>query len=327
MSTIEIATTTTTSRSGAGIDKVGMNAFSGLGGYMTLGLGSKLRPCVTDVGDAEVLIAKDNEGLFIGLDGQPSRKVHVPWPAPPEDVSFVAPYISGGSVLKALSGDAGSVPRQPTFCSSSVLQIRSLISLQISQSLPFPFNPPQSTSPSAPINYTLRLLTPSPSAKSPLFLVSTPMDWATATLEGSSLWCIRMRSWGEQVDELIDAGNCSRRLPNARIFQDQRTNPTKAVDAISHFRAGDFGSALHLFVKVNANPAKVISLYPEAISGRLSVPRDPWIPIFGGPKPEAPQEGVSWSSSSSSSEHGCDVEEPPLSGDSGIESEQAESSA
>ena len=28
-----------------------------------------------------------DEGLFIGLDGKPSRKEHIPWPAPPEDVS------------------------------------------------------------------------------------------------------------------------------------------------------------------------------------------------------------------------------------------------
>jgi len=121
---------------------------------------------------------------------------------------FVAPYIftilPGGSVPKAPGGDSGSAPGQPTFYPSPVLQIHSSISLQISQSLPFPFNPPSTSSP-APINYTLRLLTPSPSAKSPLFLVSTPTDRATAASEGSTMWCIRMRSWGDQVDELIHA--------------------------------------------------------------------------------------------------------------------------
>jgi len=81
---------------------------------------------------------------------------------------------------------------------------------------------------------------------------------------------------------------------------------------VSQFRAGDFDHALDLFVKVNINPAKVISLYPEAISGRLSVSRDQWIPMFGGPTPEAPQEEVSSPSSSRSSERGGDgdVEEP-----------------
>jgi hypothetical protein len=60
MSIIEIYSAPTTSKSGAGISNVGMSAFTGLGGYMTLGLGSKLRPCVTNVGDANVLIAKDS---------------------------------------------------------------------------------------------------------------------------------------------------------------------------------------------------------------------------------------------------------------------------
>jgi hypothetical protein len=60
MSTIEIASASATNKSGAGIGNVGMGAFAGLGGYMSLGLGAKLRPCVTNVGDAEVLIAKDS---------------------------------------------------------------------------------------------------------------------------------------------------------------------------------------------------------------------------------------------------------------------------
>ena len=60
MSTIEIASTSTTNKSGAGIGNVGMGAFAGLGGYMSLGLGAKLRPCVTNIGDSEVLIAKDS---------------------------------------------------------------------------------------------------------------------------------------------------------------------------------------------------------------------------------------------------------------------------
>ncbi|KAH9998803.1 hypothetical protein BJV74DRAFT_883060 [Russula compacta] len=319
MSTIEIATGSTTNKSGAGIGNVGMGAFTGLGGYMTLGLGSKLRPCVTNVGDAQVLIAKDHEGLFIGLDGKPSNEAHIAWPAPPEDVTIPFYYTSWGSVPKSPDDDAGSAPGHPTFYSTPVLQIHSSISLQISQSLPFPFNSQPTSSP-VPINYTLRLLTPSPSAKSPLFLVSTPTDRATATSEGSSIWCFRMKPWGEQVDELIHAGKYAEALAllntiDASLLsdKDKRTSLSKALDAVSQFRAGEFDRALDSFVKLNINPAKVVSLYPESISGRLSVPRDQWIQMFGGPTPAAPREAVS-SSSSSSSEHGGDVEEPTLSG-------------
>jgi len=91
--------------------------------------------------------------------------------------------------------------------------------------------------------------------------------------------------------------------------KDKRTSLTKALDAVSQFHAGQFDRALDLFVKLNINPAKVISLYPESISGRLSVPRDQWIQMFGGPASKTPREAIS-SSSSSSSEHGGDLEEP-----------------
>ena len=60
MSTIEITSTSTTSKPAASIGNVGMGAFTGFGGYMSLGLGAKLRPCATNVGDVEVLIAKDS---------------------------------------------------------------------------------------------------------------------------------------------------------------------------------------------------------------------------------------------------------------------------
>jgi hypothetical protein len=143
-----------------------------------------------------------------------------------------------------------------------------------------------------------------------------------------------MRPWGEQVDELIDAGKYAEALalldiidpallpdkvrthqiahdplPMLASLKDRRISLTKALDAVSQFRAGEFDGALDSFVKLNINPAKVISLYPESISGRLSVPRNQWTQMFGGPTPKAPRETTT-SSSSSSSEHGGDVEEP-----------------
>lgn len=54
---------------------------------------------------------------------------------------------------------------------------------------------------------SVRLLTPSPSAKSPLFLVTTPTDRATAAASGSSVWQFSMKPWSIQLDELIEAGS------------------------------------------------------------------------------------------------------------------------
>jgi hypothetical protein len=36
-----------------------------------------------------------------------------------------------------------------------------------------------------------------------MFLVATPSDCTIATSEGSSIWQIRIRSWGDQIDELV----------------------------------------------------------------------------------------------------------------------------
>jgi hypothetical protein len=60
MSTIEITSTSIASKPATSIGSVGKGAFTGLGGYMTLGLGAKLRPCITNVGDDEALVAKDS---------------------------------------------------------------------------------------------------------------------------------------------------------------------------------------------------------------------------------------------------------------------------
>jgi hypothetical protein len=52
---------------------------------------------------------------------------------------------------------------------------------------------------------------------------------------------------------------------------------------VSQFRLGKFDDAINSFIELDLNPAKVVALYPERIAGRLSVPPDDWIPLFGGP--------------------------------------------
>jgi Vam6/Vps39-like protein vacuolar protein sorting-associated protein 39 len=41
------------------------------------------------------------------------------------------------------------------------------------------------------------------------------------------------------------------------------------------------------FIELDINPAKVVALYPESVAGRLSMPQEEWISLFGGPaKPD-----------------------------------------
>ena len=70
-----------------------------------------------------------------------------------------------------------------------------------------------------------------------------------------------------------------------RRSQLQRRTRIRALNAVSQFRAGKFDDAIDTFIDLDFNPAKVVALYPEAVSGRLAVPGEKWIPLYGGPAP------------------------------------------
>lgn len=118
-------------------------------------------------------------------------------------LAFVRPYIF--SILPA-----GSVPTvQPDGSSISgpipTVEIRSSISSLPVQTLSFP--PLPITTSATNSSHIVRLLTPSPSAKPPLFLITTPADRVTATASGSSIWQFRMKPWSAQLDELVETGS------------------------------------------------------------------------------------------------------------------------
>ncbi|KAJ3504846.1 hypothetical protein NLJ89_g7728 [Agrocybe chaxingu] len=281
--------------------RTAMNALTGLTGYMTLGLGAKAKPAVVQVADGEWLVAKDGQGFFIGPDGKPSRTETIEWPAPPEEIAFVKPYVfsvlPAGTVPTQSQPSESSSPSgsdQSAFNSTVVVQIRSSLSLQVSQTLPYPFNTAVSDiNPTQ--NAQVRLLTSSASAKSPLYLLTTPVDKTAAANEGSSVWRFTLRPWSDQIDELVLAGQYSDALALLDTLDEvqisdknQRKISIRALNAVSQFRAAKFDQAIDTFIELDFNPAKVVALYPESVAGRLSVPQDRWIPLYGGPAPVAP---------------------------------------
>lgn len=118
---------------------------------------------------------------------------------------YVFSILPPGTVPTSQADGLASLTGNPTFIPSPVLEIRSSISLLPSQTIPLSFAASTSTAPS--VHYSARLLTASPSSKSPLFLVTTPTDRTTANAEGSSIWRVKMKFWGEQVDELVEVGS------------------------------------------------------------------------------------------------------------------------
>lgn len=86
---------------------------------------------------------------------------------------------------------------------SPVIEIQSTLTSQGVQSLLLPSTTSSSGAPGG--NYSIRLLTASPASKAPAYAVSQPSDRNVAAVAGSTIWTFQMRTWGEQVDELIAA--------------------------------------------------------------------------------------------------------------------------
>jgi hypothetical protein len=231
-------------------------------------------------------------------------------------IVYTKPYIISSfppNSLPAL-GDSDSsaisiaaLAQTPTI-PNSALQIRSALSLQPVQTLKYPFieDPTQASSPptakSGPAAkqpiippHTLRLLTTSPGTGpgAPTFVLSTPTDRAALASEGSTLWALILKPWREQVDELVRAGKYADALALLGVVSVQPDDPTRHIQglrAVQLFQEGQFEKAIEMFLELDMNPAKVIALYPESISGRLAAPRDKWIELFGGEKKEAEQK-------------------------------------
>lgn len=263
----------------------GMNALSGLGGYMSLGLAAKAKPLALTIGE-NVLIPKDNAGLFFGSDGKATQNSLI-WNAPPEDVTYVKPYVlsiqPGGTMpSSSLEDNSDTLAGSTGLVQAPVLHVQSSITHQPVQSLVLPN---AETVPSS-----LRLICPSPSAKAPAFVVSTPNEKATAISEGSTVWILRMRTWSEQVDELVEGGRYSEALslldtiePASLADHASRRTKIRGLNAVSQFKNGEYDNAMNAFIELDINPAKIVALYPESVAGRLHVDSEQWIPLFGGP--------------------------------------------
>ncbi|RDB25711.1 Vam6/Vps39-like protein [Hypsizygus marmoreus] len=325
--------------SSASASAIGALTLTGLTGYMTR---AKPKPGAVSISDTEALIAKDSQGIVIGVDGKVALNTMIEWPGPPEELAFVKPYIftilPPGSVPVHPIDPASTNPQPTAFIPTSVLQISSSISLLPTQTIPFPFIPstPPTSSSSSTIshptshpspNATIRLLTPSPESKAPLFLVTTPSDRTTATAEGSTVWRVCMKPWAEQVDELVLEERYADALAlldtiDASMLSDKESRRTRirALNAVAQYRNGEFDAAIDTFLELDFNPAKVVALYPDVVAGRLAIPPEQWIELYGGPAP-APVPHVEGSDSApSEGEHGVH-EGHGKDGDSGGEGE------
>ncbi|KIJ07903.1 hypothetical protein PAXINDRAFT_164538 [Paxillus involutus ATCC 200175] len=257
-----------TSSSSTGL---GMGTFSGLGlsNYMTLGLGAKAaKPGLVRVGDGEVVIIRESQGVVVGGDGR-MKGNSINWPTQPEDIAYVNPYIFSilppGTVLfeEGSDGNSSSSPppistspqiqiqvqgqSQPSLIPAPVVQIISSINMLPVQTFAFPFSQSSTclnTSSIASVtNTSLRLLTtcitppPSntttmtitPKTPPPLFLVSTSLDRTLAAAEGTTVWRFTMREWDAQINELVERGSYTDALALLERVQGPGISPKRTL--------------------------------------------------------------------------------------------------
>ncbi|KDN33706.1 hypothetical protein RSAG8_13202, partial [Rhizoctonia solani AG-8 WAC10335] len=297
------ATTTVSTNPGMGMS-MGMGAFSGLGGYM--GLGAKAKFAAVKIEEGEVLIPKESTGLFFGVDGQTTRPVGIDWPASPEETVYTKPYIISSFPPASLPDPDAPTTTVAAITTTatipnSALQIRSALSLQAVQTLKYPFieDPTQPPPPHPPTTklgaaskqstiapHALRLLTTSPGTgpAAATFILSTPTDRTAFAAEGSTLWALVLHPWQDQISELVRHEKYADALALLGVVSVQ-PDPTKRIQGlrgVQLFQEGQYEQAIEMFLELDMNPAKVIALYPDTISGRLAAPREKWIELFGG---------------------------------------------
>lgn len=77
-----------------------------------------------------------------------------------------------------------------------------------------------------------------------------------------------------------------------------RQSKIRGLNAVAKFKQGNYDSAIDDFLSLEINPAKVVALFPESISGRLHVAPDNWTQLYGGPPPKTKEETVADGSTS-----------------------------
>ncbi|KAI8067557.1 CNH domain-containing protein [Gongronella butleri] len=70
------------------------SAMSTLNSLYNMSLGFRGgKPMVTKIPNNEMLLARDNISIFLGLDGTPTRKVGIEWTGTPEQIGYSYPYV------------------------------------------------------------------------------------------------------------------------------------------------------------------------------------------------------------------------------------------
>ena len=281
----------------------GMGTLGGLaaktGGIM--GIGGKVdRNTVVKVKSGEVLVMKESTAAMLDSQGKPSRSSGIEYALPPEETITSWPYIL--SLLPA-PGAVSSLTRQQAqdpLTAVPTVHVHSIPNLMPTQAIRVP--PVESGSsaarpvsiidvPPAPVVQAARLLTAGPSGKAPLAVVTHALS-DTSTASTSQIYLLTLNTWQKQLDDLIALGSYEEALSLLNALDspqhylpdfEERQKQLRILAGLSLFLdKGKYEQAIDIFIEENVNTAKVVSLFPKAISGKLFLERDRLEEVWGG---------------------------------------------
>lgn len=210
----------------------------GAGTMSYIGMGSMIpNPLATELGEKEMLLARDINSLFIDKEGESIQRRQVPWKTAPEAIGYSYPY------LLALQES-----------SRGLLEVRNPMTLTLLQTVSLP---------------EARVLqTPnrgvSLAHQGKGFLVASERV----------VWRMSSLGYDAQVDELVEHSYLDEAISLLEMVEDTlvkdsigRLREIKMIKAGMLFKEKKFRDALDLFSEVEATPERVILLYPEVIAG------------------------------------------------------------
>ena len=244
-------------------------------------------------------------GLFLQPDGSPGRG-SIDFGQEPEGTVFSPPYI-----VSLLPPTSPSAPPQGqgSPLARSTTQASAIITVHLASDAPaliqtFAIPPPPLSVPAsldfrAPqANPVVRLLTALPPSSTaagkhlPILILShpsVPSNDAKATV-----WSLTMKSWDAQLNEMESFGEYAAALDllSGRAAADAAPPPDpvrlrklRVLNAVveTFTLAKDYETAIDVFIELETTPARVVTLYPDRIAGRLALSNaDAFEEAFGG---------------------------------------------
>ena len=230
-----------------------------------------------------------DQAVFLATDGSAGDGRAISYDSDPEDILMCPPYII------ALLTPPSSAPQKQE---PAHIQLHTISSLQLMQDLTVPLTASNTalagskSAKNAVAQGPARLLTCSTGNKAPLVVVtpSNAPDASTAsTAQSSSLYLLEMSSWADQIDEMVSQGQYEAALSLLESLEDivlpdkaERRRKLRALHGLEIFLKRRIDQAIDIFIDLDLNPAKVVALYPQGVSGKLFKPAVEQEELFGG---------------------------------------------